>query len=66
MLAVMAGMIRDMTANEAAMKAATQRGYLTATDLADWLVRSLVIPFRKAHHVTGRIAVLAEKKKLSP
>jgi len=62
MLAAMTGMIRDMTANVDVMKEATQRGYLTATDLADWLVRTLGLPFRKAHHVTGRIVVLAETR----
>ena len=39
-------------------------GYSTATDLADWLVRSLKMPFRDAHHVTGRMVALAEKKDL--
>jgi argininosuccinate lyase len=43
-----------------AMRAATGRGYSTATDLADWLVRTLKLPFREAHHVTGAIVKLAE------
>ena len=38
-------------------------GFSTATDLADWLVRSLDLPFRKAHHITGAIVKLAEEKK---
>ena len=62
MLAAMTGMIRDMTANVGEMRAAANRGFLTATDLADWLVRELGLPFRKAHHVTGRIVVMAEEK----
>ena len=42
------------------MKAAAGRGYSTATDLADWLVRTLKLPFREAHHVTGAIVKVAE------
>ena len=42
------------------MQAAAERGYSTATDLADWLVRSLKLPFREAHHITGAIVELAE------
>ncbi|MEQ8748263.1 MAG: argininosuccinate lyase [Amphiplicatus sp.] len=60
-LAAMAGMIDDMTMNEDAMRAAAGGGYSTATDLADWLVRTLAMPFRDAHHVTGRIVALAEE-----
>jgi len=63
MLAAMTGMVRDLTVNEAAMKRAAGSGYSTATDLADWLVRELGIPFREAHHVTGRAVALAEEKK---
>ena len=44
------------------MKAAAGAGYATATDLADWLVRSLKMPFREAHHVTGRIVALAAER----
>ena len=44
------------------MKAAAGEGYATATDLADWLVRTLKMPFRDAHHVTGRIVALASKQ----
>jgi argininosuccinate lyase len=58
----MTGMIRDMTADEAAMKAAAGAGHATATDLADWLVRTLGLPFRRAHQATGRIVALAEDK----
>ena len=58
----MAGMVRDLVPNEAAMKAAAGEGYATATDLADWLVRTLKMPFREAHHVTGRIVGIATKK----
>ncbi|MEQ8936949.1 MAG: argininosuccinate lyase [Amphiplicatus sp.] len=61
-LAAMAGMIDDMTMNEDRMRAAAGGGYSTATDLADWLVRTLAMPFRDAHHVTGRIVALAEEK----
>ena len=60
MLAAMTGMIGDMTINVAAMKKAAGAGYSTATDLADWLVRMLSLPFREAHHVTGRAVALAE------
>ncbi|MGH6794459.1 MAG: argininosuccinate lyase, partial [Methylocella sp.] len=46
------------------MKAAAGSGYATATDLADWLVRTLKLPFREAHHIAGRlVAVAAEQKK---
>lgn len=61
-LAAMTGMIRDLTVNEAKMEAAAGSGYSTATDLADWLVREAGIPFRDAHHVTGRAVALAESK----
>jgi argininosuccinate lyase len=64
MLAAMTGMVRDLTVNEAAMKKAAGSGYATATDLADWLVRSLGLPFREAHHITGRAVALAEQKKV--
>jgi argininosuccinate lyase len=61
-LAAMTGMVRDMTPDKARMKAAAGQGYATATDLADWLVRELKMPFREAHHVTGRIVAAAEKQ----
>jgi argininosuccinate lyase len=61
-VAAMAGMVRDLTVDAARMRAATDRGYLTATDLADWLVREIGLPFREAHHVTGALVRLAEGK----
>jgi argininosuccinate lyase len=61
-LAAMAGMIRDMTVNETAMRQAASAGFATATDLADWLARNLGLPFRDAHHVTGTLVRLAEQK----
>src|SRR6516165_10403657 len=61
-IAAMAGMVRDMTPDAANMKRAAGAGHATATDLADWLVRNLGIPFREAHHITGRIVSLAEDK----
>ncbi|MBL0374721.1 argininosuccinate lyase [Rhizobium sp. KVB221] len=61
-LAAMTGMVADMTVNEAKMKQAAGSGYSTATDLADWLVRTVGLPFRDAHHVTGRVVALAESK----
>jgi argininosuccinate lyase len=60
-LAAMTGMVADMTADTGAMRAAAEAGFSTATDLADWLVRRLGMPFRQAHHVTGRIVRLAEE-----
>jgi len=61
-VAAMTGMIDDMVVNETAMKLSTGKGFITATDLADWLVRVLDMPFRKAHHVTGALVALAEQK----
>ena len=61
-LAAMAGMIGDMTVNTASMRKAAGSGFSTATDLADWLVRELGLPFRDAHHVTGAAVAAAEKK----
>ena len=60
-LAATTGMMRDMVADPASMRRAVEAGFPTATDLADWLVRALGIPFRDAHHVTGRIVKLAEE-----
>jgi argininosuccinate lyase len=57
----MTGMVRDLMPDEAKMKLAAGEGYATATDLADWLVRALKMPFREAHHVTGRIVGLAAR-----
>ncbi|GAB4069152.1 argininosuccinate lyase [Ancylobacter sonchi] len=64
MVAATAGMVRDMVPDEAKMKSAAGSGYSTATDLADWLVRVLGLPFREAHHVTGRIVALASGKNV--
>ena len=61
-LAAMAGMVADMEIDAAAMEKALDDGFPTATDLADWLVRALGMPFREAHHVTGRIVALAEQR----
>ena len=58
-LAAMTGMVEDLTPDPKRMKAAAGAGYATATDLADWLVRALKVPFREAHHATGRIVALA-------
>ena len=59
---VMTGMVSDVTINKQAMAEAAAHGFSTATDLADWLVRVLNKPFREAHHVTGALVALAEKK----
>ena len=64
-LAAMAGMIADLRPDEARMKAAAGEGFATATDLADWLTRVLRMPFREAHHITGRIVATAEKTGVS-
>ena len=61
-LRAMAGMVRDLVANPEKMRAAAGAGFSTATDLADWLVRNLNIPFRDAHHITGAAVKLAEGK----
>jgi len=59
-LAAMEGMVRDMSANRPQLAAAAGSGFSTATDLADWLVRVLGLPFRDAHHITGALVALAE------
>ena len=59
-IAAMTGMVADMTPNAKAMQRAAGSGYSTATDLADWLVRTLQVPFREAHEITGRIVAAAE------
>ena len=61
-LAATAGMVGDMTANTQRMRQFAGSGFATATDLADWLVRVLQLPFRTAHHVTGRLVAMAEAK----
>jgi len=57
----MTGMVMDLVPDESRMKAAAGEGYATATDLADWLVQALKMPFRDAHHITGRIVAAAAK-----
>ena len=61
-VAALTGMVADMEAKPAALAAALADGFPTATDLADWLVRVLDMPFREAHHATGTLVSLAEKK----
>ncbi len=61
-LAAMTGMVTDMTAQRESLRTAAASGFSTATDLADWLVRALGLPFREAHHITGRLVALAEGK----
>ena len=63
-LAAMTGMVADLVPDAAAMRAAASGGYSTATDLADWLVAKLGLPFREAHHVTGRIVAMAAEKSI--
>jgi argininosuccinate lyase len=61
-LAAMEGMVKDMSANRAELAVAAASGFSTATDLADWLVRVLGLPFRDAHHITGSLVALAESR----
>ncbi len=61
-LAATAGMVRDLTPDLARLREFAGSGFATATDLADWLVRVLKLPFRDAHHVTGRLVAAAEAK----
>ena len=61
-LAAMTGMVSDMSANREVLAQSAASGFSTATDLADWLVRALNLPFREAHHVTGTLVALAESK----
>jgi argininosuccinate lyase len=63
-IAAMTGMVNDMQPDVARMRKAAGDGYATATDLADWLVRTLNLPFREAHHVTGRIVAVAAAKNI--
>jgi argininosuccinate lyase len=63
-LAAMAGMVRDLVPDAARMREAAGAGYATATDLADWLVRRLGLPFRQAHHVTGQLVAAAAARKI--
>jgi argininosuccinate lyase len=64
-IAAMTGMVRDMVPDVARMRSVAGMGYATATDLADWLVSKLEMPFREAHHVTGRIVALAASENVS-
>jgi argininosuccinate lyase len=64
-LRAMAGMVRDMSPNEARLAEAAGAAFSTATDLADWLVMTLNMPFRDAHHVTGRIVAMAESQDVT-
>ena len=59
-LTAMTGMVSDMTAHQENLQIAASSGFSTATDLADWLVKTLNMPFREAHYVTGRLVALAE------
>ncbi len=61
-LAATAGMVRDMVPDTARMRSFAGSGFATATDLADWLVRVLRLPFRSAHHATGRLVAMAEAR----
>ncbi len=63
-IAAMTGMVGDLTPDLKRMKAAAGSGYAIATDLADWLVRALNMPFRDAHHVTGRLVAMAAERKI--
>jgi argininosuccinate lyase len=63
-LAATTGMVSDLEPDVARMKKAAGEAYATATDLADWLVRTLKLPFREAHHITGRIVAVAAENKL--
>jgi argininosuccinate lyase len=58
----MTGMIRDLEINEPVLARAAGTGFATATDLADWLVQNLNMPFRRAHHVTGALVKMAEDR----
>ncbi len=64
-LAATAGMVLDLTVDQDAMRRVAESGYSTATDLADWLVRVLGLPFREAHHVTGTLVKKAEAQGLA-
>ena len=63
-IAAMTGMVRDLLPDVAGMRAAADEGYPTATDMADWLVSTLRMPFREAHHVTGRIVAKAAAERV--
>ncbi len=61
-ITAMTGMVADMEPQKARLLDAAAQGFSTATDLADWLVRALGLPFRQAHHITGRIVALADER----
>ncbi|MDP2331544.1 MAG: argininosuccinate lyase [Reyranella sp.] len=61
-IAAMTGMVRDLKANPVRMRAVAAADYSVATDLADWLVREVGLPFRQAHHVTGTLVAKAAEK----
>jgi argininosuccinate lyase len=61
-IAAMTGMVETATFRTERMRAAAEAGFSTATDLADWLVREAGVPFREAHHITGRAVKLAEER----
>ena len=64
-LAAMTGMVETLTFRTDRMRALAESGFATATDLADWLVRAANVPFREAHHITGRAVKLAETKSIA-
>jgi argininosuccinate lyase len=64
-IAAMTGMVESATFRTPRMRAAAEVGFSTATDLADWLVREGGIPFREAHHITGRAVKLAEERGIA-
>jgi argininosuccinate lyase len=64
-IAAMTGMTQSVTFRTDRMRALAESGFATATDLADWLVREAGLPFREAHHVTGRAVKLAEEKGIA-
>jgi argininosuccinate lyase len=64
-IAAMTGMVGDLVPDAARMRKTADEGYSTATDLADWLVSALKMPFREAHHVTGRIVARAASENVA-
>jgi argininosuccinate lyase len=64
-LAAMTGMIETIEFRTDRMRSLAEGGFATATDLADWLVREANVPFREAHHITGRVVKLAESKGIA-
>ena len=64
-LKVAEGLIRELEFNKEAMNSMANLGYITATDLADWLVKECDIPFRDAHSITGKVVKLAENSQLA-